>query len=235
MSFVTCVSQSKFAALVGVSQPAVSKAIRAGRLIDAGRGIDLQHPASVAYAELHAAKRAAKGLPPSPWTLGEREPSPAARGQRTAKRARPKPKSETDTATPPAKAHSRDRPPAGTDLGTAKRSQAMHAIAIETKQYELDLKRTKVEQEQIKLRAASRSVIALATVNSSISRLGAVLEDHLRSFGERHAAALVAAVQGGRHEGAIADMLDVEIDRGVSAFKRAAMRELETLSESEGK
>lgn len=65
-------SQKRFAALVGCSQPAVSKAIRTGRIVNNVQGIDVEHPVNILFAEEQCWRRAYTGLPLSPWALGHR-------------------------------------------------------------------------------------------------------------------------------------------------------------------
>lgn len=251
------VSQKQFASLVGVSQPSIVKAVRNGRLVDTGSGIDLEHPSNVAYAELHASRRASKGLPASPWTRGERAQGPVRVGRPPTKKAEPKPKPIVKAKKPQKKAtkvmqpndiikkpnkkntqtHAKapqdkpvDRtihPMAGARPETVAKS--IHALdEVEKKRaLETEIKRAKLEQERLKIKQTRGTLIQTELVTRSISHLGAVLEDHFRSFGERTASSIVAAVLDGKREGAIADMLDSQIDRGVNAFKKSALKEIE--------
>jgi hypothetical protein len=77
-----CLSQRQFARLVGVSQQAVNKAIRAGNVHDVGYGVDPEHPINILYAERNADRAADEGRPPTPWELGERTPPPPVPGQK---------------------------------------------------------------------------------------------------------------------------------------------------------
>jgi len=92
-----------------------------------------------------------------------------------------------------------------------------------------DLTLAKVEKERIAAQAARRELISSKMVAIVLGRLGAVLEEQFRAFGERNALAIVAAMETGSREGAIADLLDDEIGRGVTAFKTAVIHELAEL------
>lgn len=67
-------SQRQFARLVGVSQQAVNKAIRAGNVHDDGHGIDPEHPVNAAYAERQAERAAEENRPLTPWELSNATP-----------------------------------------------------------------------------------------------------------------------------------------------------------------
>lgn len=82
----------------------------------------------------------------------------------------------------------------------------------------------------MRLRRERRKLILASMVASMLGKIGSVLEDHFRSFGDRNAAAIVAAVQAGGAEPVVTEMLDTEVDKAIHGIKLTIDREIARLA-----
>lgn len=256
----TRISQGQYAALVGVSRQAVVQAIRCGEVLDDGgvdvdepsaiayaemiteRRAERGHPpAPWADGErvpppYGKAGRPRKDAPPRP-------PAPP-RARPTSKPPKVKPRSPTPPVQTPAnvgpapipESPMSPQPPArtGSPIGSTPASKAndkiVHLISATTKEIDQKIKDVKLHSDRMRLRRERRKLILTSMVASMLGKIGSVLEDHFRSFGDRNAAAIVAAVQAGGAEPVVTEMLDTEVDKAIHGIKLTIDREIARLA-----
>jgi hypothetical protein len=213
-------SQPEYARLLGVSQPAISKALRAGRIYDAGDGIDPYHPASMLYAQ-ESAERVARldpSRPPSPWARGERPaetseprvPGPAI-GQRI---GAPKLQKKINGNAP------------GASPEVIREGRERRAAEVGIKEIERSRKAIALQNDKINYLTKIGKLVRGDDYDRSISRIAAVIGEHFRTFADRHADQLAAMAKAGAERAQFADYLDAEIDKAMTAVQQTCDREI---------
>lgn len=210
------ISQNEFAKMAGVTQGAVCKALKTGRLAWAvdehgKRGIDPDSDTSVAMLTSTAARKLEKLSGPKSKPV--RQPKP---------KAPPKDK-------PPKK--SKGQPPDKPRKPPAVRhdsvgSSGLVALAEQEKELNVRLKQLKADKERHAQLVRTRKYIPASMVMAGWGRIGTALEDNFRPFADRIAPSLAAIYKAGGTDKEIRELIDIEIDKSMVRAMKTVDREI---------
>lgn len=235
-------NQKAFAALAGCSDPAVSKAVSAGRLArsvdaDGNAGIDPASEMAQLFIAAVAAQKVADlaaggtgknrgGRPRRPEPPPKPEAKP--RGRPPAPRPAPVPAVQGSGKRPHPSAPRMPAPPAAPG-GPSRTEYRDEEIALKNR-----LLRTKVQREtRAEWRAAGKTA-STRVVAAAFGRLGAALEAEFRPFADRHADSLAAMGSAGAGRVEFATYLEAEIDKVLASLaKQMARAESSLVSEAD--
>lgn len=203
-------NQSQAALLSGAHQTSISRALKIGNLEwatneDGDRGIDSESPLFIAFVANVKASGPRRG--PGRPKKSRLAPSP-----------RP-PNHATGAAEAPAGAPPQRPTPAQPIRRMRSDSRDLDRVGAREEEIVLKNKllRTKLQRERAAVWRAARQTATTAAVRDAFGRLSATIEENFRSFADRHADALVAMSAAGAGRPEIADYLETEIGKAMSA------------------
>jgi hypothetical protein len=210
------ISQNAFAKLVGYPQPNVNRAVKQGKLVDEGHGIDPEHPTNAEWMRVRLERRAVK-------TQADAEAAAAAtpdHGQ-----AQPAPADPVHSTPHPPR--SRGNKDFGANVSTANINRVAHADNERSKKTKADLEDLKYRSNKLSHLIRCGKAVELVEHNRSIGAIVAVVENHLRPFADRVSDQLEAMAKAGAGRAQFADFIDSEIDKALTAAQAARDHEIQ--------
>jgi hypothetical protein len=215
------ISQAKFARVTGCPQSNVNRAVRQGKLVDEGHGIDPDLPKNAAWARARVEGRTARER-----AAAEREAAGAAATTPASGQTLP------PGAAPNPRAHQGPRSGGGNSIGARASSVANDKLVFAV---DANAKAIKAATEEINYRAKKLAhlrecgkTIETADRDRSLGAIVAVIENHLRPFADRVADQLAAMAGQPELRTPFADYLDSEIDKALTAAQAARDHEIQT-------
>jgi hypothetical protein len=207
------ISQSAFAKLVGYPQPNVNRAVKQGKLVDEGHGIDPENPTNAEWMRVRIERRAAREQAAAVVVPDPGQGQPA-----------------TPTSSDPSPPPPRSRGPKdfGANVVTANISRIAHATEERSKKTKADLEDLKYRSNKLSHLLRCGKAVDLTEHNRSLGAIVAVIENHLRPFADRVADQLEAMAKAGAGRAQFADFIDSEIDKALTAAQAARDHEIQT-------
>ena len=203
------ISQNKFSALCGVTQPIVNRAVANGKLVDEGHGIDPEHPTNAEWMRVRVERRAAREQ------AAEADPGQAP------------PATPAPADTTPHPPRSRGPKDFGANVSTANINRIAHATEERSKKTKADLEDLKYRSNKLSHLLRCGKAVELTEHNRSVGAIVAVIENHLRPFADRVSDQLEAMAKAGAGRAQFADFIDSEIDKALTAAQAARDHEIQ--------
>ncbi len=219
MTMAITLSQNKFAERCGCTQPNVNRAVRQGKLIDEGHGIDPEHPVNAEWMRIRLKRRADQEA-----TVATPTPDPE-------QTAPPAGVVSVGATHPP---HSRGKFDFGANVETANRNRIASGVEARQKEIKTNREAISLQKEKIGYLTLIGKLVRGDEYDRSINRISAVLGDHFRPFAERIADQLEAMAKAGAARVQFFDFVDAEVDKAVQAVQRVCDREIQDRRERAG-
>jgi phage terminase Nu1 subunit (DNA packaging protein) len=219
-------SINAFAKLAGVSQPAVSKAVKQGRVVlrAADRQVDTDDPTNRAYLQAQLDKRKAIAAKESTPSQKPANKPAAEKKPRATKRKHVAAAPLDDVELPPADelADAAGLDDVGASSEVDDMIDELGKITDAEKRASIRLKLSQARRHELKLEQDKGKLVAVELVERAAGKLHAEIRNRVQGLPRRMAPRLLAMAVAGSNEREIQELLEREIDDALEAVRAAA-------------